>query len=154
MPDPDYNYVGPAQMSPLIMHIRAARIAALLFLPVILGTNITACASESKEETEFVFGLGERIIEESCRSDNIYSQCVGQSGTSCENSMRLGLDQCAKQFIDFVPDLDVDPKSLGSGSDTPYHKLGEKLGRCLIERHLDSIGIDKEMANNCFDRIP
>lgn len=133
-----------------LIRVKVSRCAALLLLALVWGPNATACASEKNEKMDFLFAAGERIIRESCRSDSTYSQCVGQSGIKCEKTMRLGLDQCVKQFVDIVPDLDVDPKSFGNDDQTPYHTLGEKMGRCLAERHLGSLGIE-EAADDCLN---
>jgi len=138
-------------MSSRIVGVGRSRITAIIFLTVLSGAEAPACASENEEKAEFLIGVGERIIEESCRSDNIYSQCIGQSGTECERAMRLGFSQCVEKFIDSVPDLSIDPKSLGDNNQTPYHKLGEDFGQCLAEEHLKSLAKDKDRAYECLD---
>lgn len=122
-----------------------------LFLVVTWGPIAMANASENEEKTEFLYTAGEKIIREICRSDNMYSQCVGQTEIECEKSMRLSLDECVTQLIDLVPDLDVDPKSFGNDNQTPYHILGEKMGLCLTDRHVSSLGLEKEAINDCWD---
>lgn len=139
-------------MSSIWICVNASCIAVFLNLTVISEPNAAAYASENAEDVDFLFAVGNRIIEESCRSDSPYSQCLGQSGIKCEKGMRLGLEQCVVQLIDDVPNLDVDPKSLGTDNQTPFHKLGENMGLCLVEQHLDSTGIDKEKANECLNK--
>jgi len=123
-------------------------ICALVVLAAIPHASERTYASESDERLEFLSAAGERIIEESCRPENIYSQCVGQSGDKCEQDMRSGLDHCIEQYINSVPDLNKDPKEL----EAQFHTLGENLGLCLAELHFELIGIDKNTVYTCWDR--
>ena len=123
---------------------------SVLILTALWGQYATARASEKINETDFLFALGERIISESCQRDSIYSQCIGQSGTKCENGMLSGLDKCVKQLTGTVPDLDVDPRLLGDDKSNPYYTLGQDMGLCLTDGHLDSIDKDRESVYDCL----